>query len=237
MFCRAAAVACVAGVVCADPQNYHVGGSEDYSAYEVELIQHHSLVPPFIQDWWQGGIQYWDFGGDTVVTDGYIRLTPDKQSRDGWLWNDEANDIPQWQVVFGFRVHGSRSPGADGIALWYVESPVKRVGEFWGGPTDFNGLALVFDTYDNDGGQDNPSVTLLKVCAAGLKANNGPAIPLRATHTHTHTQNDGKPRTWDTDHDLVHEGLLRCVYQFRNTATNDVCFRIHTLCPRSIFYY
>lgn len=33
------------------------------------------------------GIPYWDFGGSTVVADDYVRLTPDRQSRQGMLWN------------------------------------------------------------------------------------------------------------------------------------------------------
>ena len=135
----------------------------DWNAYEKEVITHHSMGPPFIQDWWQGGIPYWDFGGDSVVTDNYVRLTPDKQSRDGWLWNDEQNDIPQWEATMGFRIHGVRSPGADGIAFWYVANPVKTVGSLWGSPSNFNGIALIFDTYDNDNKQDNPSVTLIWV--------------------------------------------------------------------------
>jgi hypothetical protein len=32
--------------------------------------------------------RYWDFGGSTVVsTNKYIRLTPDRQSKTGWLWS------------------------------------------------------------------------------------------------------------------------------------------------------
>lgn len=29
----------------------------------------------------------WDFGGSTVVTSSYVRLTPDRQSKRGILWN------------------------------------------------------------------------------------------------------------------------------------------------------
>lgn len=32
-------------------------------------------------------IPYWDFLGNTIVTNNYIRLTPDLQSKQGALWN------------------------------------------------------------------------------------------------------------------------------------------------------
>lgn len=32
-------------------------------------------------------IPYWDFMGSTMVTNNYIRLTPDSQSKQGAIWN------------------------------------------------------------------------------------------------------------------------------------------------------
>lgn len=32
-------------------------------------------------------IPYWDFMGSTMVTNNYVRLTPDSQSKQGLLWN------------------------------------------------------------------------------------------------------------------------------------------------------
>lgn len=32
-------------------------------------------------------IPNWDFAGSTIVTNSFIRLTPDEQSRSGSLWN------------------------------------------------------------------------------------------------------------------------------------------------------
>jgi len=36
-------------------------------------------------------IPYWDFMGSTMVTNNYIRLTPDLQSKQGALWNSVAS--------------------------------------------------------------------------------------------------------------------------------------------------
>ena len=32
-------------------------------------------------------VPFWEFGGSTVVTSSYVRLTPDRQSKRGILWN------------------------------------------------------------------------------------------------------------------------------------------------------
>lgn len=32
-------------------------------------------------------VPYWDFMGSTMVTNNYVRLTPDSQSKRGILWN------------------------------------------------------------------------------------------------------------------------------------------------------
>jgi len=43
--------------------------------------------------------RWWDFGGDTVIrTDKYIRLTPDKQSREGWLFSRVPLTATNWEV-------------------------------------------------------------------------------------------------------------------------------------------
>jgi hypothetical protein len=33
------------------------------------------------------GLQFWDFGGSTMITNNHIRLTEDHQSQKGFLWN------------------------------------------------------------------------------------------------------------------------------------------------------
>lgn len=37
-------------------------------------------------------IPYWDFMGSTMVTNNYIRLTPDLQSKQGALWNSVVSN-------------------------------------------------------------------------------------------------------------------------------------------------
>ena len=37
-------------------------------------------------------IPFWEFGGSTVVTSSHVRLTPDRQSKQGNLWNSVVCD-------------------------------------------------------------------------------------------------------------------------------------------------
>ena len=74
----------------------------------------------------------------------------------------------QWEALLSFRIHSRRNPGADGLALWYVETPSKydpnnkgSQPNLWGNNVDFKGLGIIFDTYDNDGQRDNPVVSVI----------------------------------------------------------------------------
>jgi mannose-binding lectin 1 len=166
-------------------------------------VEHHSLIGPFISEWWQGGVPHWDFGASAVITDKYVRVAPDKQSRTGWLWNDQANHLTQWEALLSFRIHSRRNPGADGLALWYVETPSKydpnnkgSQPNLWGNNVDFKGLGIIFDTYDNDGQRDNPVVSVI--------------------------YGAGDPnQKWDIENDLNAQAKMRCVYEFRNTPKHS----------------
>lgn len=56
-----------------------------------------------------------------------------------------------------FRVTGRGRIGADGLALWFteqkgVEGPVFGSSDMW------KGLAVIFDTFDNDNKHNNPYI-------------------------------------------------------------------------------
>lgn len=49
-------------------------------------------------------IPYWDFMGSTMVTNNYVRLTPDSQSKQGQLWNSVVgNNICIVIIIIGTR--------------------------------------------------------------------------------------------------------------------------------------
>lgn len=87
-----------------------------------------------------------------MVTNNFIRITPDDKSRSGGLWNKVPVFQRAWEVHFTFKVHGqSRNLAADGMALWYVKEP-KHIGEVFGGKNKFTGLGIFIDTYKNGQG-------------------------------------------------------------------------------------
>lgn len=49
----------------------------------------HSLVQPYQGQGME--VPFWDFSGATVVTNQYVRLTPDRQSKQGAIWNKMVN--------------------------------------------------------------------------------------------------------------------------------------------------
>ncbi|VDK42827.1 unnamed protein product [Anisakis simplex] len=115
----------------------------------------HSLVRPY-----QGAgmiIPYWDIVGSTMITDQYIRLTPDQQSRQGGLWNSMPVWSHDWELHVNFKVHGStRDLFGDGLAIWYVQDRLT-LGNVFGSKDQFRGLAIFLDTYSNHNGPHSHS--------------------------------------------------------------------------------
>ena len=110
----------------------------------------HSLVKPYSPAGMN--IPFFDLTGDTMVTNNFVRLTPDDKSRAGGIWNKVPMQQRAWEVHFTFKVHGhSRNLAADGMALWYVKEP-RMIGSVFGGSDEWSGLGIFIDTYKNGGG-------------------------------------------------------------------------------------
>ncbi|XP_051164259.1 vesicular integral-membrane protein VIP36 [Leptopilina boulardi] len=158
--------------------------SNDYMKRE------HSLVRPY-----QGlgmTVPYWDFIGSTMVTNNYIRLTPDLQSTQGALWNSVPCNLKNWELKVHFKVHGKgRELFGDGFVIWYAKDRMQT-GPVFGNKDHFHGLAVILDTYSN---------------------HNGP-------HNHQHPYisamiNNGTLH-YDHDRDGTHTQLAGCEAKFRN---------------------
>ncbi len=67
---------------------------------------------------------YWHLTGNTLVTDRFVRLTSDSQSKAGGLWNTIPVTYPDWETHIHFKVHGTgKELFGDGFAIWYVRDP------------------------------------------------------------------------------------------------------------------
>lgn len=154
------------------------------------MKREHSLIKPY-----QGAgmtIPYWDFMGSTMVTNNYVRLTPDSQSKKGQLWNSVPCSVRNWELQVHFKVHGKgKDLYGDGFAIWYAKDRMVP-GLVFGNMDYFQGLAVILDTYSN---------------------HNGP-------HNHQHPYisamiNNGSLH-YDHDRDGTHTQLAGCEAKFRN---------------------
>ncbi|EZA52584.1 hypothetical protein DMN91_002036 [Ooceraea biroi] len=154
------------------------------------MKREHSLIKPY-----QGTgmtIPYWDFMGSTMVTNNYIRLTPDLQSKQGALWNSVPCNVRNWELQIQFKVHGKgKDLFGDGFVIWYAKERMKS-GPVFGNQDYFQGLGIIVDTYSNHNGQHN--------------------------HQHPYVSamiNNGTLH-YDHDRDGTHTQLAGCEAKFRN---------------------
>lgn len=126
---------------------------------------HHSMKPPLDRTQ-----VYWNFGGSTVVTRKLIRLTPDTQDRRGWLWNEYPIESENWEMEFHFEAYSNPHFGGDGFGFFIMSGdqdptfstePDFLNGPIFGMKSDFQGVGVMFDVYDNDNKRNNPSVFVL----------------------------------------------------------------------------
>lgn len=107
----------------------------------------HSIQKPYLASGMS--IPNWDIMGHTVVADEFIRLTPDRQSKRGALWNIKPCLLHEWEVTMQFKVHGQGTHlFGDGFALWYTRDR-GIPGRVFGNQDSWVGLGIFFDTYSN----------------------------------------------------------------------------------------
>ena len=117
-----------------------------------------------------------------MVTDNHVRLTANRQSQQGAIWNKVVSFLTRacfgiilaslkhslqpvnsrnWELMVQFRVSGTtKDLFGDGFAIWYTRDRM-RGGEVFGNQDYFSGLAIIADTYSNHNGPHNVSNYLL----------------------------------------------------------------------------
>jgi len=154
------------------------------------MKREHSLIKPF-----QGagfGLPNWDFLGTTMVTSSHIRLTADKRSQTGAIWNNQPVWSRNWEMQIQFKVTGTKKDlFGDGFAIWYVRDRMQT-GNVFGSKDMFSGLAIIADTYSNHNGPHNHQHPYLSAMI-----NNGSV-------------------SYDHDRDGTHTMIGGCEVKFRN---------------------
>ncbi|TPX33907.1 hypothetical protein SmJEL517_g03299 [Synchytrium microbalum] len=107
-----------------------------------------SLHSPYVEE--NLNNRWWNFGGDCYVeVMNYVRLAPDRQSKQGWLWSRVPFTSASWEIEFDFKVHGHTTAlYGDGFAFWFTTER-ETPGPVFGYKDEWTGLGVFFDTYSN----------------------------------------------------------------------------------------
>lgn len=128
------------------------GSSSPHKRFEYKLS---FKGPHLVQK--DGTIPFWEHGGHAIASDESIRITPSLRSKKGHVWSKVKSSLKHWEIEVSFRVSGRGRIGADGLAIWYTAEKGTD-GPVFGSSDKWNGLGVIFDSFDNDGQHNNPYV-------------------------------------------------------------------------------
>jgi mannose-binding lectin 2 len=73
------------------------------------VLPDHSFKPPYVTFSADGAREVgptWKRGGTTEVLSNFVRLTPDRQAKRGWIKNTKAIERDSWSATLRFRISG-----------------------------------------------------------------------------------------------------------------------------------
>ncbi|RLN47888.1 hypothetical protein BBJ29_003836 [Phytophthora kernoviae] len=92
----------------------------------------------------------WSHGGNADVKKHFIRLTTDRQSKRGHLWQKNTVDRDELSAILTFRVSGQGKRWfGDGLGLWLTGQKVFTPGVNHGFTDKYKGVGVVIDTFNN----------------------------------------------------------------------------------------
>uniref|UniRef100_M4BY22 L-type lectin-like domain-containing protein n=1 Tax=Hyaloperonospora arabidopsidis (strain Emoy2) TaxID=559515 RepID=M4BY22_HYAAE len=104
----------------------------------------------------------WSHGGSADVKKHFVRLTTDRQSKRGYLWQKEPLQHNELSAILTFRISGQGKRWfGDGIGLWVTDQAVYASGVNHGFTHKYTGIGIVIDTFVNSehtGGHKDISV-------------------------------------------------------------------------------
>mmetsp|Transcript_44891 Transcript_44891/g.122993 ORF Transcript_44891/g.122993 Transcript_44891/m.122993 type:complete len:180 (-) Transcript_44891:1553-2092(-) len=101
-----------------------------------DKLEQHSFEPPYTDVDPSGNrllSKDWKNGGVASVSQSFVRLTPDRQSKKGAVWSRKSLGTDTFSTILKFRISGQgKKFFGDGMALW-----VMQQGQFSRGPPQF----------------------------------------------------------------------------------------------------
>jgi len=116
----------------------------------------YSFKPPYLAQK-DGTVPFFEYSGNAIASEESVRITPSLRSQKGMIWARSPTNFEFWETEIQFRVTGRGRIGADGLAFWYTTTKGFE-GPVFGSSDKWNGLALFFDSFDNDNKHNNPYI-------------------------------------------------------------------------------
>ncbi|CAH0482315.1 unnamed protein product [Peronospora belbahrii] len=92
----------------------------------------------------------WTHGGHADVKKHFIRLTTDRQSKRGYLWQNNLVGRDELSCVITFRISGQGKRWfGDGIGLWFTDHKKFIPGINHGFTDKYKGVGIIVDTFIN----------------------------------------------------------------------------------------
>lgn len=117
-------------------------------------LSEHSFEPPFT-DFSRDGLRQidnWQYGSSAVVREHFIRLTQAKAGQHGFLFNKKKVLADAWSATLRFRISGKdKSLFGDGLGFFFTKHAAFHAGSLHGFSDNFEGFAVILDTYRNEG--------------------------------------------------------------------------------------
>jgi len=104
-----------------------------------------------------GNVPYWSLSELATVEGNDVKLIPRDSKSKGLMWANEQCHADQWEVQFEFTVTGETDAPGKGLGFWYT-SNIMAPGILFGSEERYEGFGLLFDSYDDDGKNDNPII-------------------------------------------------------------------------------
>ncbi|XP_040270578.1 protein ERGIC-53-like [Bufo bufo] len=136
-----------------------------------------------------GTVPFWETYGDAIPGPDEVRLVPSLKNHKGSMWTKNNASFPHWEVEIFIRISGHGREGAEGLAFWYTREK-GELGPVFGSSDLWDGVAIIFDTFDHDSKGNNPAIVIV--------GNNGKL-------------------TYDHLRDGSSQALGTCMEHFRNT--------------------
>lgn len=106
----------------------------------------------------------WTYGGSAEAKKHFVRLTTDRQSKKGYLWQTQPLGRDTFSAILTFRISGlGKRWFGDGIGLWFTNHQSFVAGVNHGFTDSFTGIGIVVDTFVNPehkGGHKDVSIQI-----------------------------------------------------------------------------